>query len=128
MLLALDRGAIGTLVRFLTQHELAEDPRDLIANALRHAVSGLGPDVRLFGAAYLIGHGVVKVGLVAGLLRGKLWSYPAALAFLSVFIGYQLYRLSIHYSLPLLLITILDALIAGLIYREFLHVSGSRPD
>jgi uncharacterized membrane protein len=106
-------------VRFLTQRELAEDPRDLVANALRHAVGGLGPDVRLFGAAYLIGHGVVKVGLVAGLLRGKSWSYPTALVFLCLFIGYQLYRLSYRYSAPLLLLTILDAVIVALIWREF---------
>jgi uncharacterized membrane protein len=113
------------LVRFLTQHELAEDPRDLVANALRHAVSGLGPGARLFGAAYLIGHGVVKVMLATGLLRGARWSYPAALAFLAIFIVYQAYRLSYHYSLPLLLLTVVDAGIAALIWREFIRVRGT---
>lgn len=122
LLLAAGPGTIGAVVRFLTQRELAEDPHDLVANALRHAVHGLGPHAQLFGAGYLIGHGAVKVGLVAGLLRGRLWAYPAALAVLSIFIAYQLYRLTYAYSLPLLLLTIVDAVIVFLIWRESVAV------
>ena len=126
LLLAAGPGTIGAVVRFLTQRELAEDPQDLVANALRHAVHGLGPHAQLFGTGYLIGHGIVKVGLVAGLLRGKLWSYPAALALLSIFIAYQLYRLTYAYSLPLLLLTAVDVVIVLLIWRESVAVRQRR--
>jgi uncharacterized membrane protein len=127
LLLAAGPGAIGNVVRFLTQRELAEDPQDLVANALRHAVHGLGPHAQLFGAGYLIGHGAVKIGLVAGLLRGKLWAYPAALAVLSIFIAYQLYRLLYAYSLPLALLTVLDAVIVFLIWRESVAMRRRQP-
>ena len=34
--------------------------------------------------------------LVAALLKNQLWAYPWTIAFLGIFIAYQLYRLSFH--------------------------------
>ncbi len=124
--LLVSRPALGQLVTFLTQRELAEDPRDWLAYHLRDAVSQLSPSTKLFASMYLIGHGVVKVFLVVGLLRNQLWSYPAAIAFLLVFIGYQAYRLSLHYSLALLLVLLLDATIVLLVWREYRQVRGAK--
>jgi hypothetical protein len=45
----------------------------------------------LFGAIYLLSHGISKVILVALVLRNKLWAYPWLMVLLGVFIGYQLY-------------------------------------
>jgi uncharacterized membrane protein len=50
-------------------------------------------------AFYLLSHGLVKVLLVAGLLREKLWAYPASLIVLSAFIAYQTYRYSSTHSI-----------------------------
>ena len=49
-----------------------------------------------FYALYLLSHGVVKSALVVGLLREKLWAYPASIAVFGAFIAYQLYRYSLH--------------------------------
>lgn len=38
---------------------------------------------------------------------------------LGLFIAYQVYRLSYHFSLGLLLLTIFDAVIVGLTWREY---------
>lgn len=107
------------LVISLTQHELVEDPQDKIALFLRQAVSQLSSDTRLFGSAYLIIHGLAKLLLVTGLLRRKLWAYPATISFLSLFIAYQLYRLSYGFSIGLLLLTFFDSTFALLIWREY---------
>jgi uncharacterized membrane protein len=48
----------------------------------------------LFGAVYLLAHGLVKVILVAALLKDQLWAYPWMIAFVAIFIVYQSYRLS----------------------------------
>src|SRR5579859_6257082 len=55
-------------VIILTQHELAEDPGDLIANALRHAASHLSTESKLICGLYLLGNGVVKLFLAIGIL------------------------------------------------------------
>lgn len=119
LLLVVSPNAIDQLTRFLTQHELSEDPHDFLANHLLHAAGSLtGASVR-FGAAYLLLHGLVKVVLVAALLRNKLWAYPWMIAFLLLFIGYQVYRLALGFSIGLAGLTVFDSIVAWLTYREY---------
>lgn len=51
---------IVRLTALLTQDEIAEDPRDLVANYLRHAVARLPVSGEHFMAIYLLSHGVIK--------------------------------------------------------------------
>jgi len=127
VLLLVSQPKLGQLVTFLTQHELAEDPRDWIAGHLRDAVNQLSPNTKLFASMYLLTHGVIKLFLMVALLRGWPWSYRPAIAFLLAFIGYQAYQLTLHFSLALLLISVLDAVIVLLVWREYRQVSYASP-
>ena len=119
LLLIISPATLNRLVIISTQHELVEDPHDQIASALRQAATQFSANTQLFGSMYLIVHGLVKVGIVAGILRGYRWAYPAALGFLGLFIVYQLYRLSYHYSSGLLLLTLFDMVMVWLTWREY---------
>jgi len=127
VLLLVSQPKLGQLVTFLTQHELAEDPRDWIAGHLRDVVNQLSPNTKLFASMYLLTHGVTKLFLMVALLRGWPWSYRPAIAFLLAFIGYQAYQLTLHFSLALLLISVLDAVIVLLVWREYRQVSYASP-
>ena len=119
LLLVVSPATINQLVRSLTQHELSQDPHDFIATNLLNAASGLtGSSVR-FAAIYLLLHGVVKIVLVAALLRNQLWAYPWMIAFLGVFIAYQAYRMTLAASIGLAALTVFDAFVAWLTYREY---------
>jgi uncharacterized membrane protein len=111
--------ALNSLVIFFIAHELSEHPDDWFATSLRHAVLNLSSDTKLFVSVYLVAHGLVKVFLVAGLLRKKLWAYPAALWFLGIFILYQLYRFSHTHSLGLLALSAFDLFVASLVWLEY---------
>ncbi|WP_427016791.1 DUF2127 domain-containing protein [Pseudarthrobacter sp. P1] len=76
LLLLVTPAELQHLVAVLTQHELSEDPHDFIASYLLHSAAGLTGSAVLFGAVYLLVHGLVKVVLVIALLRNKLWAYP----------------------------------------------------
>jgi uncharacterized membrane protein len=119
LLLVVSPATINRVVTSLTQHELSEDPHDLLATHLLRTAHGLTGSAVLFGAVYLLAHGVVKVILVTALLKNQRWAYPWMIAFLGVFIVYQLYRLSFQLSLGLTALTIFDAIIAWLTYREY---------
>jgi uncharacterized membrane protein len=119
LLLVLSPATIDQVVTSLTQHELSEDPNDFLATHLLKTAHGLTGAAVLFGAVYLLAHGMVKVILVAALLNNQLWAYPWTIAFLGVFIVYQLYRLSLNPSVGLTVLTIFDTFIAGLTYREY---------
>lgn len=111
-----------SLVDWVTRSEFAEDPQDAIANDLRHSVQALSLGSQDFAALYLVGHGIVKLWLIAGLLRRKLWYYPVALTVFGFFIVYQLYRYTLAHSAWLLLISALDAVVIALTWHEYRHL------
>lgn len=111
--------AIENFVVLLTAPELSEDPDDWIAIIIRRAVYHFSADTALFAGAYLVIHGLIKIFLVAGLLRRKLWAYPMSLWFLAAFIVYQCYRYAYTHSIWLVLLTILDVFVAFLIWHEY---------
>ena len=119
LLLFIPHARLNALVVFLTAPELAEDPTDRIAILLQGMVHDLAADAKLFASGYLIVHGIIKVFLVAGLLRRRLWSYPVSLWFLAGFIAYQAYRFFFTHSLWMIALTIVDLIVAFLIWREY---------
>jgi len=119
LVLLASRTDLTNLIIFLTAPELSEDPTDLVANYLRHAVFHLSSNTKNFASVYLLVNGIVKVTLVTGLLRGQFWCYRPALVFLATFIGYQLYRFSHTHSLILLGFMFLDLLTLYFIWMEY---------
>jgi uncharacterized membrane protein len=119
LLLLVSPSTIDRVVKDLTQHELSEDPHDFLATLVLHAASGITGGAVLFGALYLLSHGVVKIVLVTALLRNKIWAYPWMIVFLVVFIVYQLYRMTFAPSVGLVGLTIFDIVVVWLTYREY---------
>ena len=120
LLLFLSPQAIQHLARVLTAHELSEDPHDLIARYLLHTTAHLSHGTTLFGAIYLLSHGIAKIALVALVLKDKLWAYPWLIGLLLAFIAYQLYRITaVHFSIGLTLLTVFDAFLVWLTWREY---------
>ena len=118
LLLYLNPNRMGRLVTLLTQHELSEDPKDLVANALIRFSHSFSISTQAFGVFYLISHGVIKSVLILLLWRKKLWAYPLTIASLVLFIAYQIYRYSVHASMLLLLLTVFDIVMIILTFIE----------
>ena len=110
---------INRLAAMITEGELSQDPHDFIANRILHTAHQLSGTSLLFGALYLLSHGIAKIVLVTALLKNKLWAYPWLIAFLLVFVVYQIYRIALDHSLSLTALTIFDILIAWLTWREW---------
>jgi uncharacterized membrane protein len=120
------------MVNTWTQDELIDDPKDLVATHLMSWAQELSIATQHFYAFYLLSHGVVKLLLVGGLLRGKLWSYPASIVALVLFIAYQVYRFSFTHSPGLVVLTLFDLSMIWLIWHEWrlvrLHLSPAAAD
>ncbi len=126
LLLLVNPASVNGVVRGLTQHELSENPRDFIASRLLHTADGLTGPGLLFGAAYLLGHGIVKVALVAALLRNKMWAYPWMIGVLLAFIVYQTYQIALGPTIGLIALTIFDIAIVALTWREYQRQRSDR--
>ena len=119
LLLVVSPATIDRVTRALSQHELSEDPHDYLATHLLHAAGSLTGSSLEFGALYLVSHGVVKIALVAALLRNRLWAYPWMIVFLIAFIAYQIYRMTFAFSIGLVALTVFDVVVVWLTYEEY---------
>ena len=121
----------GLLLYFVSTHtivhslnrwsygELAEDHNDWIANHLLQFARTFSVAEHHFYAFYLLSHGIIKGILVIGLLREKLWAYPASFAVFGAFIAYQLYRYSYTHDIALILLSIFDLFVIYLAVHEY---------
>ena len=119
-LLFVSPASINHLARWATEHELTQDPHDFISRHLLHAANQLSSSTTLYGAIYLLIHGISKAVLVVLVLRNKLWAYPWMIALLAAFVVYQTYRLTAKFSIVLLLLTLFDVFVAWMTWREYL--------
>lgn len=118
-------GQTTAIIEKILESELFDDPGDFWAS---WAQTLLHPsyEAQVFGGLYLLSHGVVKIFLVVGLLRNRVWSYPASIGVFTLFIVYQLFRYFFKTHSPwLLALTVVDIVVIWLIYHEYKQVQKS---
>lgn len=119
LLLFISSSSIQQFARCITTHELSQDPHDFLATRIINFANHLSISSVKFGALYLLTHGIVKIVLVVAVLKQKLWAYPWMIAFLVIFIAYQIYRLNIKFTLGMTLLTLFDIFIVWLTVLEY---------
>lgn len=124
LLIFLSPNSLNWLTRFLTQHELSEDPKDRVANFLITLSSSFSISTQHFAEFYLMSHGIIKCILILLLWRRKLWAYPLTIISLILFIAYQVYRYTLTQSVFLILLTIFDAVMIVLTYSEYKRIKS----
>lgn len=80
------------IAEFLTGGELAQDPSDFIAAAIRGAAQSFAVHSHYLLALYLVLHGAIKVLLVIGIFAKKRIAYPLFIFALAIFGVYEAYR------------------------------------
>lgn len=119
LLLLVSPMKVHNIVRILTQHELSEDPHDLVAQYVLNSTQHLSRSSQDFAATYLLWHGVVKVVLVTALLLKRRWAYPTAIFAFLLFLVYQLYRYSHTHAPELLVLSVVDVFVIALTWLEY---------
>ena len=106
----------------LTRSELLRDPDDALAHYLLRSAQNFSSGNKFFILFYLLSHGIVKLALVIGLYKKKLWAYNWSFIVLGLFVIYQIYRYTITHSPWLILLTVLDIFIIWIIWKEYTFV------
>ena len=117
---------LNKLTVLLTQHELSEDSKDVIARYMIRLSASFSVSAQYFGVFYLISHGVVKFILVLLLWKRKIWAYPLTVVSLILFIAYQVYRYTIDHSMFLIVLTIFDIIMIMLTYIEYKSMKAAK--
>ncbi len=126
IVLFITQNFITNVIFSVTQEELIEDPKDFIAHYLINSVQQFSISSQHFAALYLLSHGIIKTILAFGLLKEKLWAYPASLGVFGLFIIYQLYRFSFTFSIWLLVLTVIDLIIVALTWHEYKYLKNHK--
>jgi uncharacterized membrane protein len=105
-------------VAFAHREEALGAPR-FIVNFLLHLARADLQGGQHFAGIYLLAVGVINLGLAIGLLTGKFWSFPAALAALALLIAYQLYRYTHTHAIALIVLAVFDAGVWWLVWHEY---------
>lgn len=117
--LFITKSYIVSLVISWTQEELSQEPKDFIAHYLLNLSNNFSVTSQHFIALYLLSHGIIKLFLVVGLLKRKLWAYPLSAIVFSLFIIYQMYKYFYSPSVWLLILTLFDISIVWLTLHEY---------
>ena len=115
----LPAGVFPRFVAWLGNLELVEDPTDPIANWIETLATHLPPTAETFYIVYLILHGALNLGLVLALLAGFRSAYPLSIATLIGFIVYQLWKYSHTSDVLMIVLSVIDAIVILLIWREW---------
>jgi len=113
------KAAFSKLFSFLFRNELLENPHDSFIDFMAQAMQNLSTGTKRFAAIYILLHGLLNIFLAIQLYRNKLWAYLVAINVIIVLIFYQIYRIALHHSLFLTVITIFDALFIILTWHEY---------
>jgi uncharacterized membrane protein len=120
--LFVSKAATVRIVEWLARAELVEDPRDAVANYVVRLIHNYTAMTQHFIGAYLLIHGIVKIFLVYGLLRKKLWAYPAAIGVFTLFGMYQIYAYARHPNVSLIILTIIDLAVIVFTCLEYKNI------
>jgi len=112
--------------QWITDLEAGSSHHGFISTHVVRLSEDLAKPDHTFAILFLLTHGLVKVVLVICLLRNKLWAYPFGLAALTLFLAYQLYEMAIHPTFGMGFLTVLDAVIIWLVWREWQQVKAGR--
>ena len=110
---------LAQFVHFMFRNRLVADPHDPLANFAITQLQNFDITRHTFVSIYLMLHGLVKIGVVAALYSERLWAFPIGLTALGLFIAYQMERYFVTHAPLLLVISIFDAFIMLLVWREW---------
>jgi uncharacterized membrane protein len=126
VLLLVPAAAVHQVVANIISRDLLGPPDAFLTRHLVAGTAEFASGDRTFVVVYLGLHGVVKLALVAALLREWRPAYPVAAVVLGVFVVYELVRAFHTGSVVLALLASLDVLVVALVVREYrrLLISG----
>ncbi|MGA7841000.1 MAG: DUF2127 domain-containing protein [Candidatus Acidiferrales bacterium] len=117
---------MNDLVRRVADYLLVDAPHHPFASHVLSASQRMADHGTTFASYYLLSHGIVKLALVICLWCNKLWAYPLTIVVFTAFMVYQVHRFTHTHSWTLIALTIFDAVIVYLTWKEYQEQRAKR--
>jgi uncharacterized membrane protein len=119
---------MNDMVRWLGENVLADAPHHPFATHVLNASQRFADHGATFASYYLLAHGAVKLALVICLLWNKIWAYPLTIAVFGAFMVYQVRRFTHTHAWALIWLTVFDAVIVYLTWKEYQEQRAKRTE
>ena len=121
----LEPGTLGNAYRWLTRFLFGKhDGNNPEADFIRVTAHSFHISVAVLVAIYLLVNGIIKVLLVYGLLKEKLWVFPAACAGFGIMFSLELYRLSVHFYWGIFILMCISVFVITMVILEWRKVKA----
>ena len=110
---------INQFVGWLTHNQLIDNRRSPVFVQVSRALSDFSLASQHFYALYLLAHGAIKLAIIIMLMRQLRFAYPLGMLVFTGFIILQMHRWTHTHSPALLALSVLDAVVIWLTWREW---------
>ncbi len=118
-------GTLGNAYRWLTRFLFGKHDGNPEAAFIRDTAHSFGISVEVLVAIYLLVNGIIKVLLVYGLLKEKLWVFPAACAGFGVLFSLEIYRLFVHFYWGIFVLMCISVFVITMVILEWRKVRAA---
>jgi uncharacterized membrane protein len=126
LLLFVEPQTLGRWMNFLTRHLLSENPNNVVAHWLHHQADTLSLDTTLIVSLYMLSHAVIKLGLVFGLLKEKLWVFPFAFVGFGAILSIEIYRILFHFFWGVCILMAFDTFVLTMVILEYRKLKAAQ--
>ena len=117
-------GTLGKAYRWLTRFLMGKTSNNAEADFIKDAAHSFHISIEVLVCIYLLSHGIIKVLLVYGLLKEKLWVFPAALVGFGFFLTLEIYRIYQHFYWAILVLMCIDVFVVTMVILEWRKVKA----
>lgn len=110
----------------MTDPGLFSHPGHGLRMSMLSAVHDFAAHKQGFWLLYLFAHGLLNLSVVVALLAKKTWAHPVSMLVLTGFVAYQLDRFRFSHAPSLILLSLFDVIVIGLVWREWQQVRAER--
>jgi uncharacterized membrane protein len=127
LLMVIPPTLITGVANTIITRDLLGDPNGTLSTHLAAAADHFANgSTRWFAIAYLLAHGIVKLGLVWALVKRVMVAFPIAVVVLLGFVVYEIWRGVHTHSIALPVFAAIDLVIIVLVIREYLKLRRER--
>jgi uncharacterized membrane protein len=120
--LAVEPGTLGRFYRWVTRFLFGHRSGNPEAAFISDTAHAFHINSESLVAIYLLVNGIIKLLLVYGLLKEKLWVFPAALAGFILFFSLEIYRLSVHFYWGIFIFMCISVFVITMVILEWRKV------
>jgi uncharacterized membrane protein len=120
--LVAEPGTLGRTYRYFSRFLVGHRAHNPEADFIREAATSFHISVPILVSIYLLANAAIKLLLVYGLFKERLWVFPAAFVGFGILFSLEAYRISVHFHWGILILMCISIFVITMVALEYKKV------